>query len=115
MDALASGSGDRWHVVFVSALASSCGDRWQVSLATIHSLYTYSNELCEVSAQDENGGIVQDVLLHETSVSWFRKRLEQSTPKKCWEETREAYSRRLKRCCDAVSDTHLTLPTNREV
>ena len=53
VDALASGSGDRWHVVFVSALASSCGDRWQVSLATIHSLYAYSNELCEVSAKDE--------------------------------------------------------------
>ena len=58
VDALASGSGDRWHVVFVSALASSCGDRWQVSLATIHSCYTYSNELCEVSAKEENRGIV---------------------------------------------------------
>ena len=27
------------------------------------------------------------------------------TPKKCWEETREAYGRRLKRCCDDVNQT----------
>ena len=51
----------------------------------------------------EQPGSLQDVLLHETSVSWLRKRLEQSTPKKCWEETREAYSRRLKRCCDDIN------------
>ena len=43
------------------------------------------------------------ILLHETAVSWLRKRLEQSTPKKCWEETREAYGRRLKRCCDDIN------------
>ena len=48
-------------------------------------------------------GSLQDVLLHETAVSWLRKRLEQSTPKKCWEETREAYGRRLKRCCDDIN------------
>ena len=41
--------------------------------------------------------------LQETAVSWLRKRLEQSTPKKCWEETREAYGRRLKRCCDDIN------------
>ena len=48
-------------------------------------------------------GSLQDVLLHETTVSWLRKRLERSTPKKCWEETREAYGRRLKRCCEEVN------------
>ena len=48
-------------------------------------------------------GSLQDILLHETAVSWLRKRLERSTPKKCWEETREAYMSRLKRCCDDVN------------
>ena len=38
-------------------------------------------------------------LLLETAVSWLRHRLSRSTPKKCWEETREDYGRRLKRCC----------------
>ena len=48
-------------------------------------------------------GSLQDVLLHETAVSWLRKRLQRSTPKKCWEESREAYGQRLKRCCDEVN------------
>ena len=48
-------------------------------------------------------GSLQDILLHETAVSWLRQRLEQSTPKKCWEETREAYGSRLKRCCEEVN------------
>jgi len=48
-------------------------------------------------------GSSQDVLLHETAVSWLRKRLEQSRPNECWEETREDYGRRLKRCCDDVN------------
>ena len=48
-------------------------------------------------------GSMQDFLLHETSVSWLRHRLAQSTPKKCWAETRPEYGRRLKRCCDQVN------------
>ena len=48
-------------------------------------------------------GSMQDFLLHETSVSWLRHRLAQSTPKKCWAETRLEYGRRLKRCCDQVN------------
>jgi hypothetical protein len=48
-------------------------------------------------------GSMQDVLLHETAVSWIRKQLSISTPKKCWEETREQYGRRLKRCCEEVN------------
>ena len=48
-------------------------------------------------------GSLQDVLLHETAVSWLRMRLTRSTPKKCWEETREEYGRRLKRCCEEVN------------
>ena len=48
-------------------------------------------------------GHLQDVLLHETAVSWLRHRLSISTPKNCWQETREEYGRRLKRCCDEVN------------
>ena len=39
-------------------------------------------------------------LPHETAVSWLRHRLSISTPAKCWQETRDEYGRRLKRCCD---------------
>ena len=48
-------------------------------------------------------GSLQDFLLHETAVSWLRRRLQRSTPKKCWEEMREAYGRRLKRCFEEVN------------
>ena len=48
-------------------------------------------------------GSLQDLLLHETAVSWLRHRLSRSTPNRCWEETREAYTRRLKRCCEEVN------------
>ena len=48
-------------------------------------------------------GSMQDFLLHETAVSWLRHRLAQSTPRRCWEETRPEYGRRLKRCCDEVN------------
>ena len=48
-------------------------------------------------------GSLQDVLLHETAVSWLRTRLTRSTPKNCWDETREQYGRRLKRCCEEVN------------
>ena len=36
-------------------------------------------------------------------VSWLRTRISRSTPKKCWEESREQYGRRLKRCCEEVN------------
>ena len=48
-------------------------------------------------------GSLQDVLLHETAVSWLRHRLSRSTPPKCWQESREEYGRRLKRCCEEVN------------
>ena len=48
-------------------------------------------------------GSLQDVLLHETAVSWLRHRLSRSTPRKCWQESREEYGRRLKRCCEEVN------------
>jgi hypothetical protein len=48
----------------------------------------------------------QDVLLHETAVSWMRTRLKQSLPTRCWQETPEAYAQRLKRCCDEVNESY---------
>ena len=48
-------------------------------------------------------GSLQDVLLHETAVSWLRHRLSRSTAAKCWQESREEYARRLKRCCEEVN------------
>ena len=37
-------------------------------------------------------------------MSWIRVRLLESTPAKNWEETREAYGTRLKRCCEDVNE-----------
>jgi len=71
--------------------------QWGDSVA-MHGFRTFMGD----NARTQPGSL-QDVLLHETAVSWLRKRLEQSTPKKCWEETREAYGQRLKRCCDDVN------------
>ena len=48
-------------------------------------------------------GIMADMMLHETAVSWVRKRLAVTKPKENWFETREEYSARLKRCCDKVN------------
>ncbi len=48
-------------------------------------------------------GQLQDVLLHETAISWLRRRLAETEPAKSWLETREEYGTRLKRCCDAVN------------
>ena len=48
-------------------------------------------------------GSMQDLLLHETAVSWLRFRLGRTLPKKCWEESREDYGRRLKRCCEETN------------
>ena len=46
---------------------------------------------------------IHDLLLHETAVSWMRFRLVRSQPQRCWEESREEYGRRLKRCCEEVN------------
>ena len=48
-------------------------------------------------------GAMADMMLHETAVSWVRKRLAVTTPKENWLETREEYSTRLKRCCEKVN------------
>ena len=44
-------------------------------------------------------GHLQELMLHETAVSWLRVRLEQSLPKRPWEETPEAFAARLRQCC----------------
>ena len=41
-------------------------------------------------------GNLQELMLHETAVSWIRLRLGRSIPPRAWEETREAYASRLK-------------------
>ena len=44
----------------------------------------------------EQPGALQDVLLHETAVSWVRNSLKTSLPQKPWEESREAFGARLR-------------------
>ena len=48
-------------------------------------------------------GALQELMLHETAMSWIRARLLKSTPNRNWEEMREDYGKRLKRCCDDIS------------
>ena len=50
-------------------------------------------------------GQLQEVMLHETAVSWMRVRLAQTLPRRCWEETLEAYRARLKTCAAHINDT----------
>ena len=45
-------------------------------------------------------GELQDVLLHETAVSWVRSRLAATTPTVAWEETAEAFGVRLQEAAD---------------
>ena len=48
-------------------------------------------------------GHLQEVLLHETAVSWLRHRLTETLPAKLWEETPAAFGARLRQCCAAVN------------
>ena len=40
-------------------------------------------------------GHMQEVLLHETAVSWIRLRLASTAPSKAWLDTKEQYASRL--------------------
>ena len=51
-------------------------------------------------------GQLQEVMLHETAVSWMRVRLTKDVPKKAWEETSEAYRTRLKACAGYINASH---------
>ena len=48
-------------------------------------------------------GHMQEVLLHETAVSWIRLRLAATVPSKPWLETREEYASRLRRVVDDIN------------
>ena len=51
-------------------------------------------------------GHMQEILLHDTAVSWIRCRLAQTLPKECWKETPAEYEARLKR---VVADINANL------
>lgn len=61
------------------------------------------------AALGDNGSVqpgnLQELMLHETAVAWIRLRLARSVPAKAWEETREAYTTRLKKICDEINGT----------
>ena len=46
---------------------------------------------------------MQEVLLHETAVSWLRDRLSKTLPHKAWEETAEQYRSRLRHCAAYIN------------
>ena len=48
-------------------------------------------------------GHLQELMLHETAVSWLRHRLETTLPTKCWEETPADFGARLRRCCTEIN------------
>ena len=48
-------------------------------------------------------GQLQEVMLHETAVSWMRLRLARTVPRRSWEETVEAYRSRLKDCAAYIN------------
>ena len=48
-------------------------------------------------------GHMQEVLLHETAVSWIRLRLAATVPSKPWLETRGEYASRLRRVVDDIN------------
>lgn len=41
-------------------------------------------------------GYLQELMLHETAMAWVRERLKKTVPQRPWEESVEAYGRRLK-------------------
>ena len=47
-------------------------------------------------------GRMQEILLHETAVSWIRLRLEKTVPSKQWLETTEQYASRLRGVVDDI-------------
>ena len=49
-------------------------------------------------------GQLQEVMLHETAVSWMRTRLTKTLPKRSWEESLEQYRSRLKQCAMYIND-----------
>ena len=50
-------------------------------------------------------GSLQEVMLHETAVSWLRHRLTLTAPADAWEETPAQYASRVRRCCADINST----------
>ena len=48
-------------------------------------------------------GKLQELMLHETAVTWIRLRLGRTVPARPWEESRDAYTTRLKRAVEEVN------------
>ena len=51
-------------------------------------------------------GSLQELMLHETPVAWIRHKLSKSVPGKAWEESRDAYTWRLKQVVEDINRTH---------
>ncbi len=51
-------------------------------------------------------GSLQELLLHETAVSWMRVGLAKTVPKECWAETLPASRSRLKAVCASINAKH---------
>ena len=66
-------------------------------------------EHCFTAMLGEDGSIqpgrLQELMLHETVVSWIRNRLAKSVPTRAWEESRDAYTARLKACGEDINRT----------
>ena len=60
-------------------------------------------------------GQLQDLMLHETAVSWMRERLAQTVPKKPWEESLDQYRVRLKSCAAHINATYQVSALCREL
>ena len=48
-------------------------------------------------------GSLQELLLHETAVSWMRVGLAKTVPKECWAETLPAYRSRFEAVCASIN------------
>jgi len=48
-------------------------------------------------------GTLQDLMLHETGVSWMRELMQRSCPARPWQESREEYRVRLQEACRHVN------------
>ena len=51
-------------------------------------------------------GMLQEMMLHETAVAWIRWGLVQSLPRRPWEETVQAYARRVRDVVRGINETH---------
>ena len=50
-------------------------------------------------------GHLQEVMLHQTAVSWLRHRLTTTVPAKAWEEAPLAFVTRLRQCCAEINSS----------